>query len=129
MNNSYVTISNDSSILIPDLFNLTTSKSKKELNVYLNGAVAQLKTNTDTPDNIKKSFNDAKISSHGTISSSTFEHISEDEKNTILNNIYNAIDEVENKGQLKKYISIIDGIIHYCDEKAASNLSKNSSTK
>lgn len=130
LNNSYVTISNDSSILIPDLFNLTKSKSKKEeLNVYLNGAVAQLKTNTDTPDNIKKSFNDAKISSHGTISSSTFEHISEDEKNTILNNIYNAIDEVENKGQLKKYISIIDGIIHYCDEKAASNLSKNSSTK
>jgi len=95
----------------------------------LDGAVTQLKTNTDTPDNIKKSFNDAKISKHGVISSSTFENIGEDEKNTILNNIFNAIDEVENKGQLKKYVSIIDSIIKYCDEKAATNLPKNTSTK
>jgi hypothetical protein len=88
-----------------------------------------LKTNTDTPDNIKKSFNDAEISRHGVVSSSTFENINEDEKNAILNNIYNAIDEVENKGDLKKYVNIIDGIIKYCDKKASTNLQIDSSTK
>ena len=128
LNNRYKDISSASSILIKDLFTLTPTKTSYSVSSALNNIIEALLKETDTPINIKKAFNDALITKGGR-RAGKFEKLSDDEKNIVLNNIYNTIDEVEIDGNLKKYINIIDGIIKYCDKQIATNLKTDSSTK